>query len=228
MKTRSLLPLLLLAGCAAPEKVTVEPPTQDVKKLDSIAFLTDVLPGQDLALLHGDARLYLGVTRSEAIKIFEPQERSTPFSNLPEGFADNFTASGWERGTFSFGCIGYTQEDRLNGSRTLDDVVVLAMVTREDVDADIVAEALRVYSANFGPPDPDTANRLQGQGQDYWFWTVPGRRLMISASVDPKGKRSLTIALGAPTLMTHLRMSPDLAVEDRRAAIQSLAASKGA
>ncbi|MEX2244169.1 MAG: hypothetical protein WD716_10030 [Fimbriimonadaceae bacterium] len=228
MKTRSLLPLLLLVGCAAPEKVTVEPPAQDVKELDSVVFLSGVPPDQDLALLHGDSRLYLGVTRSEALGIFEPQERSTPFSNLPEGFADNFTASGWERGTFSFGCIGYTQEDRLNGARTLDDVVVLAMVTREDVDADTVAEALRVYSANFGPPDEDTTGRLQGQGLDYWFWTVPGRRLMISATVDPKGKRSLTIALGVPTLMTHLRMSPDLAVEDRQAAIESLAAAKDA
>lgn len=228
MKTRSLLPLLLLVGCAAPEKVTVEPPAQDVEKLKSIFFQTGVSPEDDLALLHGDARLYLGVPQAEALKIFEPQAKSTPFSNLPEAFADNFTASGWERVPFSFGCIGYTQEDRLSGTRTFDDVVVLAMVTREDVDADTVAEALRTYSANFGPPDEDTTGRLQGQGLDYWFWTVPGRRLMISASVDPKGKRSLTIALGVPKVMTTLRMSPELAVEDRQAAIESLEAAKDA
>ena len=212
----SALLLLALAGCAPPGEVSVTPEQdQEVPKLNEITFLR-LNASEDVPLVFGDRSLYLGTTKAEALEEFEPLEKSVEFASLPPQFGDDFKAFGWETDSFGFGGITYADVDPVTSLQA--DVLVFVMVTQEDVDEDTVQAIVQAYTALQG--EPTTA--LPGSRIAYWFWSRPGRRVMVNTAVDSKGEKSLTVAVGETQVMTLLGMSAEQAKADKDRAIQRL------
>ena len=214
--TSCLLFLAFVAGCAKPAEVSV--PSQSVQpaavKQNKVEFDPQ---SQSLSLLFDSQRIYLGDTKEETVAHSNPPRRKWEFTNLPPLLGDSFSALGWEADNgYSFGCIAFTDPGIVNAK----DAVVQAMLTRDDVDQKTVDETVAEYTSAFGPPVRDDTPYDARVG--YWFWNAPGRRLMVCAALDAKGKRSLTVALGAPMLMTFLGMSPEQAKADKAKSVQHL------
>lgn len=213
----SLLALLLLAGCATPERVSINgaKPENGVATLDEISF-TLRSQGDDLALVYGDRSLFLGVDREEAREAFAPLDKALEFSNKPAQFGDKFGAFGWETNDFAFGCITFEQVDTATMAKSK--VVVQAMYTVENATEEAIEAVLLRYRELYGEP----ASEDPGARIGYWFWYRPGRRLMVNTSTTPEGKRALTVAVGEPQVMTLLGMSVEQSGKDKKAAIQRL------
>jgi hypothetical protein len=211
----------IVAGCAAPEKVSVAPQGEagEVPLLESIEF--DRLdPFDDLALVYGEDTLFLGGDRINALAVFEPLDKSVSFNALPPLFSDeHFAAFGWETDDFAFGAVTYKVLDPKTMRTT--EVVVQAMYTQDDVGEDVVQAVLDRYREMYKEP----ASALPGDRVGYWFWSKPGRRLMVNTAVDPRGRKSLTVAVGETQTMTLLGMDPQQAKADKDKAIQRLSAA---
>lgn len=209
-------------GCAAPERVTVEPEEPPVVKIEQIPFEDRVPSDQDLALFNGDLALRLGTSRDRALRVFAKPQRSTPLTTLPPTFGDAFSAVGWETDTLSFGAILFKRPTGPEDGASPEQLV-LAMYTQEDADDTTVQETVGRYTEEFGEP----SHVYPGANIAYWFWIRPARWLMVSKCVDHNGKPSVTVALGAPQAMRELRMATDLAQADQNKAIERLAANGG-
>ncbi len=218
-RASALLLIAVAAGCATPGEVTVSPEggNDEVQKQKSISFQRIDTAKDDLALIYGDSKLYLGVEKTEALEIFKPLDKSLEFSSLPSQFDErNFGAFGWETDGFAVGFITYEQTDP--ETKTMSVVVVHAMYMSDDVTDDTVQAVLQEYKRLYGEP----SSALPGSRIGYWFWTKPGRRLMVNTAVIASGKKTLTVAVGETQVMTLLGMSFEQAKKDKDKAIERL------
>ncbi|MCH7905391.1 MAG: hypothetical protein IH944_12625 [Armatimonadetes bacterium] len=213
----ALAVLLLVAGCSSPsQQVSDQPEAQARPPIDpSISYDEEVVDG-DLALIQGDARLSVGDSRSQALRVFKAPAGSYPRTSLPSGLGKKFSAIGWESNDASFGAILYTRNDAAASH------VVQAMVTWEGVDEETVQQKFLLYRDEFGLP----STPIGGQDVAYWFWQKRERVLMINKATDPAGKVSLTVAVGLKEVMAGLRMSESAAKKDKNTAEELLRSAK--
>lgn len=211
----ALLAVALISGCSTPEQITVDGDSDsDVTVMDELSYVKEV-DGEDYMLWNEDDAVKVGDSESEAITSSGQPSKSFRIRSLPDRFGEDFSAEGWEKGDDAFACILYRGES------------VLAMYTRENIDDDDVATALREYRDKYGTP---TWKHDQFKSIQFHFWYTNDRMLMISTAIDVNDVRSLTIAIGVPQVMKHVGMDPDPDVvsNDINTAQQSLTEQKAA
>lgn len=188
---------LMLSGCAAPEKITLEG-----HPLEPALELRVEMPEDPVGTRFGLAQygqlLKVGDPLERGFEVFERPPRATSFSDMPEPFAPPFQAEGWETSGSGFGMIG------------LQGRVAAAMVTYERTDPSRLERTLDDYRDLFGP---ETLTKETAMGS-YRFWEEGDQRLAIVGSQDSQGRQSVTVALGLIPVMDHLRLSPEAAQED--------------
>lgn len=214
--------LLFVAGCASPSEVKVSNGASAPEiNLETASFVPSVDTNADFGLYNGTAHLELGVKRDKALEVFPAPKESQRMNLLPHGFGPDFGTFGWETEEQAFGCLTLSVRDPDTKKILYRDLVVLALLTREDVSAGEVGETLSVYTEAYGEP----TEKFPGDKVNYTFWGNAFRRLMISSTLDQAGNRSLTIAIGAPQVMSELGMSPKQASLDQKSALSRLSAT---
>lgn len=193
---------LVSAGCSggqaqspAAQSQPVEAPAETLLNPATLVF-----PASEpqLSLKMQDSEVKLGISQEEAKKLFPRPGRSFPIQDLPSGLDSQFEVSGWEQGPLSIGMISAKGR------------VALFLEIQEKADEASALERVSEVSSRHGLP---TSTIHQGNVR-YWFWDVPGERIMICLSPDGSGRFALSCALGHPILMSTMRMSSPLAAED--------------
>lgn len=199
----SLASVLLLGGCSAsggslPQAnngTQVQAPAEQALSPAAILF-----PKEDphLTMRMLEAEVKLGLNLEEAKKLLPRPGRSFPIQEIPEGLDGQFDVTGWEQGPLSIGMISAKGR------------VALFLEIQERADQDSALERVAEISERHGLPSTTVT---QGPTR-YWFWEAPSERIMVCLTPSGGGRFSLSSALGNPVLMTALRMSPQLALED--------------
>lgn len=211
LSTTSVLLVVFALGCTAPEQITVDGDTgADAKPLEKLDYTLEVEDEGDLGLWKGDQAVYVGDTVQESLQVFEPPNKSYSVASLPDGFGEDFTANGWDMRGHSFSCILYKGK------------TVLALYTQDEISEEEItvalADVVQQYRGEYGPPqDSHLGTRIE-----YYFWFTDDRALMINTAVDANDSFSLTVAVGVPEVMEHLRMDRTFAEEDKAEALRSL------
>lgn len=202
-RSSSLLALagLLLSGCAAPEKITLEG-----EPAEPLPELRVVMPedrwATRLGLAEGGSLLKVGDEMDRGFEVFEKPPRATTFSDMPEPFTPPFQADGWETSGAGFGMIGYRGQ------------VAAAMLTYDRTDPSRLDRILEDYRGLFGP-EQSVVESVTGS---YRFWQEQDQRLAIVGYRDSRGRLTVTVALGLVPVMDRLRLSPEIARQDLDAA----------
>ncbi len=192
----------LVAGCAAPEPVSVAKSTQPELDLEYPGDFSDTR----LALMPEGGRLAVGDSIANFRAYLPKPRRAYDSSDVPPGFGKTFVSRGWTDTAVSASVI------------SLEDRIVLAMTTEEGVEDNAVQSAIDRYSGYFGYPDETI-----GQGKfRYAFWRDGGSVLMIGNAFEPEGSQSLSIVVGHPKAMTALSMTPGAVRRSFESAIQRL------
>ncbi len=198
-----LLALLFIAGgCGA------SPASAGTRTGPDIAPIEEsLLQPADLTFSGSDPALKLeidqvevqvGITLDQAKKLFPRPGRSFPIQDLPPGLDSQFEVTGWEQGPRSIGMISARGR------------VALFLEIEERADEALALEQVSQITSINGKP-----SRTIHIGQvRYWFWDSPGERIMVCLSPDTLGRLALSTALGHPSLMSALKMNPELAAKD--------------
>jgi hypothetical protein len=200
-----ILALLIFAGgcstattpAVTPGNVQADLPAAEESLLEP-ADLT--FGGSDpvLKLEMDQVEVQVGITLDEARKLFPRPGRSFPIQDLPPGLDPQFEVTGWEQGPKSIGMISSRGR------------VALFLEIEERADEELALEQVSQISQVNGMP-----SKVIHKGQvRYWFWDSPGERLMVCLSPDTAGRLALSTALGHPSLMTALKMNPEIAEKD--------------
>lgn len=205
--SRLVLPILALlaiaGGCGSiPPAVMAEGDapalTTEEEKLLEPADLTFAGSEPTLKLEIDQVEVQVGITLDQAKRLFPRPGRSFPIQDLPPGLDSQFEVTGWEQGPRSIGMISARGR------------VALFLEIEERADEELALEQVSQISQANGLPSKVIHN---GQVR-YWFWDSPGERLMVCLSPDTVGRLALSTALGHPSLMTALKMNPELATKD--------------
>lgn len=200
-----ILALLIIAGgcssasspATSPGSVQSDLPATEETLLEP-ADLTFAGSDPVLKLEMDQVEVQVGITLDQARKLFPRPGRSFPIQDLPPGLDPQFEVTGWEQGPRSIGMISARGR------------VALFLEIEERADEELALEQVSQISQANGLP-----SKMIHKGQvRYWFWESPGERLMVCLSPDTSGRMALSTALGHPSLMTTLKMNPELAEKD--------------
>lgn len=168
------------------------------EKLLEPADLTFTGADPTLKLEIDQVEVQVGITLDQAKKLFPRPGRSFPIQDLPPGLDAQFEVTGWEQGPRSIGMISARGR------------VALFLEIEERADENLALEQVSEISQANGQPSKTIHKGLVR----YWFWESPGERIMVCLSPDSSGRLALSTALGHPSLMTALKMNPEIAVAD--------------
>lgn len=194
--------LVILVGCSPapqPQAAAGETPAPTTPEtLLEPADLTFAGSEPVLKVEIDQVEVQVGLPLDQAKKLFPRPGRSFPIQDLPPGLDPQFEVTGWEQGPRSIGMISARGR------------VALFLEIEERADEALALEQVSQISQTNGPP-----SKVIHKGQvRYWFWDSPGERLMVCFSPDTVGRMALSTALGHPSLMTTLKMNPELAERD--------------
>lgn len=206
--SRLALPLVLLIAFAGGCSSATPPPASPAASQAALPTAEEpLLEPADLTFAGSDPVLKLeidqvevqvGITLDQAKKLFPRPGRSFPIQDLPPGLDPQFEVTGWEQGPRSIGMISSRGR------------VALFLEIEERADEELALEQVSQISQANGMP-----SKVIHKGQvRYWFWESPGERLMVCLSPDTAGRLALSTGLGHPSLMTALKMNPELAEKD--------------
>lgn len=195
--------LFLMGGCD-PAQFTLNGTQTETLSSDDVVLSTDAL-NSNLALVTPQSSVRIGQNLSSSlIGGFRKPDKAVIIKELPPGFGNGFTSTGWESPQRTVSMVG--REDDL----------VLAIDVWDALSQEKMAEHVRRYEEIYGLPD----SKVEGSSASYRFWNNGSVRLMICSVPLEKDMYTVTTSLGLAVLMDRLRMNEDSAKRDIASADQ--------
>lgn len=185
---------LALVGCAPEQLTPVGSKQEEPLDATQVRISVDAL-GSHLRIHSGDTIVGIGQLDETVFRgDFAKPPKATNLTELPPGFDESFSTSGWE--TFKRNLAGVFKDGRL-----------VLLLDNQDQTAAGEAEGQEAkYERIYGLP---TTTASSGSTR-YKFWEDGPVRLMTVVSSGADGE-SFVVALGLVSVMDRLRMDPDSA-----------------